>query len=78
MSNLVFVTFILIAVIVLVAIICMLGFWMRGVDVIALPGLGILVATPLLLILLFVVEVFLVMLGAYLMRYVPIVRDLLR
>lgn len=77
MSNVILVTLILIAVVVLVAIISVLGFWMKGTDTIVLPGLGIIVATPLLLILLFAAEVSLVVLAAYLVRYVPIVRNLL-
>ncbi len=77
MSNLVLALLILISTVMLVAIIGALGFWMKGADSIALPGLGIIVATPLLLILLIVVEVSLVVLAAYLVRYIPIVQDLL-
>ncbi len=77
MSNLVLVLLILIAAVILVAIIGVLGFWMKGADSIALPGLGIIVPTPLLLILLIVVEIILVILAAYLVRYIPIVRELL-
>ena len=62
---------------VLVAIIFVLGFWMKGAGAMALPGLGLIVATPLLLILLFVVEIILVVFAAYLVRYVPGVRELL-
>ncbi|MDQ3668151.1 MAG: hypothetical protein M3410_16575 [Acidobacteriota bacterium] len=77
MSNIVLILLILITAIILVAIIGVLGFWMKGADSIALPGLGIIVATPLLLILLIVVEIILVILAAYLVRYIPIVRELL-
>jgi|GEM_PF-5609163 len=77
MSNLLLALSVLIAAIVLVAIIAVLGFWMKGASSMVLPGLGIIVATPLLLILLLVVEIILVVLAAYLVRYVPIVRELL-
>ena len=77
MSNLVLVLLIIIAAVILVAIIGLLGVWMKGADSIALPGLGIIIATPLLLILLIVVELILVILAAYLVRYIPIVRELL-
>lgn len=77
MSNLLLTLLILIAGMVLVAIIGVLGFWMKGASSIALPGLGIIVATPLLLMLLCVVEIILVVLAAYLVRYVPLVRELL-
>lgn len=77
MLNLLLILLILIAIAVLIAIIGVLGLWMRGADSIAFPGLGIIVATPLLLILLSIVELMLVVLAAYLVRYVPIVRELL-
>ena len=77
MSNLVLALLIIIAAVILVAIIGVLGVWMKGADSIALPGLGLIVATPLLLILLIVGEIILVILAAYLVRYIPIVRELL-
>ena len=72
MSNLVLVLLIISATVILVAIIGVLGVWMKGADSIALPGLGIILATPLLLLLLIVVELILVILAAYLVRYIPI------
>ena len=77
MSNLILVLLILLAVAVLVAIIGALGFLMKGADSIALPGLGIIMATPLLLLLLSVAEIMLIVISAYLVRYVPIVREVL-
>jgi hypothetical protein len=68
---------ILLAVAVLVAIIGALGFLMKGADSIALHGLGIIMATPLLLLLLSVAEIMLIVISAYLVRYVPIVREVL-
>ena len=76
MLNLVLVLLILLATVVLVVIIGALGFWMKGADSIALPGLGIMIATPLLLPLLLVIEIVLVVLAAYLVRYISIVREL--
>ena len=67
----------LIAAAVLVSIIGVLGLWMKGASSVVLPGLGIIVATPLLLMLLLVAEIILVVLAAYLVRYVPVVRELL-
>jgi len=77
MSTLILVLLSLSAAVILVAIIGVLGFWMKGAASIVLPGLGIIVATPLLLILFIVVELILVILAAYLVRYIPIVRALL-
>lgn len=77
MSNLLLTLLILMAAALLVSIIGVLGFWMKGASSIVLPGLGIIVATPLLLILLLVAEIILVVLAAYLVRYVPVVRELL-
>jgi hypothetical protein len=76
MSNFGLILLVLIAAVVLVAIIGVLGFWMKGVGSIALPGLGIIVATPLLLILLCIVEIIFILLAAYLVRHVSIVREL--
>ena len=74
MPSLLLVLLILIAAAILVALIGVLGFWMKGVDVILLPGLGLIIATPLILALLVTLEIGVVVLAAYLVRYTPIVR----
>jgi hypothetical protein len=74
MPSLLLVLLILIAAAILVALIGVLGFWMKGADVIALPGLGLIIATPLILALLVTLEIGVVVLAAYLVRYIPIVR----
>ena len=48
MSQALLVILYLLAAAILVPLIGVLGFWLKGVDSIALPGLGIIVATPLL------------------------------
>jgi hypothetical protein len=47
---------------------------MKGSSAVALPGLGIIVATPLALALLFVAEIIMVLISAYLVRLIPIAR----
>jgi hypothetical protein len=74
MPSLLLVLLILIAAAILVALIGVLGFWMKGADVIALPGLGLIIATPLILALLVTLELGVVVLAAYLVRYTPIVQ----
>ena len=74
MPSLLLVLLILIAAAILVALIGVLGFWMKGADVILLPGLGLLIATRLILVLLVTLEIGVVVLAAYLVRYTPIVR----
>jgi hypothetical protein len=74
MPSLLLVLLILIAAAILVALIGVLGFWMKGAAVIALPGLGLIIATPLILVLLVTLEIGVVVLAAYLLRYTPIVR----
>lgn len=66
----------LFAVAVLIALIGVLGLWMKGIDSIAFPGLGILVGTKLFLIALAAAECSLVFLAAYLVRFLPFVREL--
>jgi hypothetical protein len=77
MLNLALVIFVLADMFILLAIIGTLGFWMKGEGSLAFPGLGLIFATPLLLILLIIVEVIMVICTAYLVRYIPIVRELL-
>ena len=74
MPSLLLVLLILIAAAILVTLIGVLGLWMQGADVILLPGLGLLIATPLILTLLVILEIGVVVLAAYLVRYTPIVR----
>lgn len=66
----------LLAAAMLIPLIGALGFWLKGADSIALPGLGILIATPLLVTALAVAEVGLIFCAAYCVRYLPLVRML--
>jgi hypothetical protein len=66
----------LLAIIVLVALIAVLGLWMKGIGSIAFPGLGILVGTQFFSIVLTLAEISLVLLAAYLVRFLPFVRAL--
>jgi hypothetical protein len=66
----------LLAILVLVALIGALGLWMKGIDSIAFPGLGVIVGTKLFLIVLSLAEVCLVFAAAYLVRFIPFVREL--
>ncbi|HWT00298.1 MAG TPA: hypothetical protein VN256_08630 [Pyrinomonadaceae bacterium] len=66
----------LLAVAVLIALIGILGLWMKGVGSIAFPGLGVIVGTKLLLIALAAAEFSLVFVAAYLVRFLPLVRAL--
>jgi hypothetical protein len=75
--NLILAVLVLACIVILVMIIGALGFWMKGADAIALPGLGIIIDTPLLLTLLIIVELLLVICSAYLVRYIPIMREML-
>ncbi len=67
----------LIAIILLIMLIVVLGLWMKGVSSLAFPGLGLLVSTPLIFVLLLIAEIVLVLLAAYLVRYIPILRFML-
>jgi hypothetical protein len=66
----------LLALVVLVLLIATLGLWMKDIGSIALPGLGIIVRTQLFLIVLSIIEVSLVLIAAYLVRFLPFVREL--
>ena len=72
MLNLALIFLTLLASVLLAALILTLGLWMRGIDSIAFPGLGLLVATPLIALALLIVEAMVVALTAYLIRYVPL------
>ena len=65
---------VIISIVILIFFIILLGLWMKGVSAVALPGLGLIVATPLPLILLFVLEIVMVLIAAYLVRLIPIAR----
>jgi hypothetical protein len=66
----------LVAAAILIPLILALGFWLRGADSIALPGLGIIIATPLLVTALAAAEVGAIFCAAYCVRYLPAVRML--
>ena len=59
--NLIAAFLILAAVIISVLIIGFLVAWWEGVDSIAFPGLGLLIATPLLVLLLLIIEAALIL-----------------
>jgi hypothetical protein len=68
MANLLLVLLILVAAFILVALIGVFAIWMKGVNVIALPGLGLLIATPLIVVFLVTVEIGVIVLAACLLR----------
>ena len=76
MSQALLVLLYLVAAVILIPLIWALGFWLKGADIIALPGLGILIATPLLVTVLAVAEVGVIFCAAYCVRYLPQVRML--
>ena len=59
-----------VSIVILILFIILLGVWMKGSSVVALPGLGIIVATPLALVYLLVAEIVMVFIAAYLARLV--------
>lgn len=61
-------------ILILILFIILLGLWMKGTSSLVLPGLGLIIATPLVLILLLVVEIVMVFIAAYLVRLIPIAR----
>ena len=76
MLNLALAVSTLLAILVLVALIGVLGLWMKGIGSVAFPALGIIVGTKLFLILLSVAEISLILIAAYLVRFLPFVREL--
>lgn len=72
MANLALGLLMLLAVILLVAIIGVLGLWLKGVGSIAFPGLGIIVATGLMLAFLIITEVAVIICAAFIVRSIPI------
>ena len=65
---------VIVSILILILFIIFLGVWMKGSSNLAFPGLGLIVATPLVLILLLVVEIVMVLISAYLVRLIPIAR----
>lgn len=63
---------VIVSIVILIMFILLLGFWMKGATSLMLPGLGVIVATPLVLVLLMVVEIIMVLISAYLVRLIPI------
>ena len=76
MSLAVLVILYLLAAAILIPLIGALGFWLKGVNAIALPGLGIIIATPLLVAALVLAEVGAVLCAAYCVRYLSVTRML--
>ena len=63
----------LVAAVILIPLIGALGFWLKGANSIVLPGLGVIIATPLLVAVLVVAEIGAVCGAAYCVRYLPAV-----
>ena len=76
MSQAILVLLYLLAAALLIPLIGALGFWLKGADSIALPGLGVIIATPLLVAALAAAEVGAVCCAAYCVRYLPVARML--
>ena len=68
MANFLLAVLIILAIAILVALIAILGFWMKGATVIVLPGLGVLIGTPLILTVLIIIEIAVILAAAYLVR----------
>ena len=62
------------ATIILVLLIAVLGLWMKGLSSIAFPGLGLIVSTSYMFVILLCAEIIMVLLAAYMVRYVKVVR----
>ena len=60
------------SILILILFIILLGLWMKDLTSVVLPGLGVIVATPLALALLLVLEIFGVLISAYLVRSIHI------
>jgi len=67
-ANFLLAVLIILAIAILVALIAILGFWMKGATVIVLPGLGVLIGTPLILTVLIIIEIAVILAAAYLVR----------
>ena len=73
MSQALLIILYLIAAAILVPLIWVLGFWLKGAEYIVLPGLGIIISTPLLVTVLVIAEFGTIFCAAYRVRYVPAV-----
>jgi len=73
MSQALLVILYLVAAAILVPLIWVLGFWLKGADSIALPGLGIIIATPLPVTALVIADFGAIFCAAYCVRYLPAV-----
>ena len=69
MANLIFTLLVLAAVVISLLITGVLLLWLRGVDTLAFPGLGLLVATPLLVVLLTLLQLVVVGAAIFAARY---------
>jgi hypothetical protein len=69
MANLIFTLLILAAVVISLLTIGMLLLWLRGADTLAFPGLGLLVATPLFVVLLTLLQLAVVGAAIFAARY---------
>ena len=76
MSQALLVLLYLLAAALLIPLIGALGFWLKGANAIVLPGLGVIIATPLLVAALAVAEVGAIFCAAYCVRYLPLARML--
>ena len=76
MSQALLVLLYLLAAALLIPLIGALGLWLKGADSIALPGLGVIIATPLLVVVLAVAEIGAVICAAHCVRYLPAARML--
>jgi len=63
--NLLLTLLILAAILTSILIIGFLVLWWKGVEVIVLPGLGVIIATPLIVGLLLVIEIVIVLLASF-------------
>jgi hypothetical protein len=68
--NLALVILFMVSAAALVPIIYFLGLWLKGATTLAFPALGLILPTPLIVISLILTEVALIMLAAYLERYI--------
>ncbi len=73
MAHALLVVLYLIAAAVLVPLIWVLGVWLKGADALALSGLGVIIATPLLVAVLALAECGAIFCAAYCVRYLPTV-----
>ena len=69
MANLLFTLLVLAAVVISLLTIGMLLLWLWGVDSLAFPGLGLLVATPLFVVLLTLLQLVVVVAAIFAARY---------